>query len=199
VNRTQVITFVAGAGTFLVGLTVSLLGAPIILLWVGLGVGLCFWITAALWWYQGRCKSPAMTIAGRQIGTELRDIRHKIEIVRSTRPSPHYSHGFRLPNARFDEYDEILAEDPELYPIVERAYTKAHHVNEALDMRRTRANPGQTIAVIPDDGLDAAYDASGEALDALGEERGEPFETEADRAVRMVAEDIAAEIESEAT
>jgi len=190
VTRAQVITFVAGAGTFLVGLTVSLLGAPTILLWLGLGIGLCFWITAALWWYQGHYESPAMTIAGRQIGTELRDIRHKIEIVRSTRPSPHYSQGFQLPGARFDEYDEVLAEHPELYPIVERAYTAAHHVNEALDMRRTRAKPGWTIGVIAEDGLDAAYDAAGEALDALGEERGPVFESDYQRAVREVTEDV---------
>jgi hypothetical protein len=119
--------------------------------------------------YEDRLK-----IVVPQFGTELRDIRHKIEIVRSTRPHPHYSDGFQLPNARWDEYDEILAASPDIYRVVERAYTAAHHVNSALDMRRTRANAGQTIGVIPEDGLDAAYDAAGEALDALGEPRGEP-------------------------
>jgi hypothetical protein len=197
VTRAQAITFVAGAGTFLVGLTVSLLGAPMILLWLGLGIGLCFWITAALWWYQGRLQNPAMTLAVRQIGSELRDIRHKIEIVKSTRPHPHYSDMFRLPGARWDEYDEVLAKDPALYRIVEAAYTAAHHVNEAVDMRRTRAGEGVTVAVIPDDGVDAAYDTAGEALDALGEERGPVWETEASRAVRVVTEDILQEIEDD--
>lgn len=32
---------------------------------------------------------PSLAAASRQIGTELRDIRHKIEVVRSTRPRPH--------------------------------------------------------------------------------------------------------------
>jgi hypothetical protein len=128
--------------------------------------------------------------AALPLGTELRDIRHKIELVMSTRPHPHYSHGFRLPGARWDEYDAFLAKDwPDLYPVIERAYTAAHHVNEALKMRETRAG-GTTIGVIPDDGLAEAYEAAGVALDALGEPRGEPWETGAQVAVRTVTEDI---------
>jgi hypothetical protein len=138
--------------------------------------------------------APSVDAIRRQLGTELRDIRHKIEIVNSTRPHPHYSPGFRLPAFRFDEYRERLAEDPELYAIVEKAYTAAHHVNEALQMRETRAGQGVTIGVIPDDGLDAAYSVAGEALDALNEPRGEPWETGAQRAVREVTEDMLAEV-----
>jgi hypothetical protein len=144
-------------------------------------------------------KEDKISAVARQIGTELRDIRHKIEIVRVTRPHPHYSDGFQLPAARWDEYDEVLAEDADLYGAVEAAYTAAHHVNEALDMRRTRAGAGVTVGVGPDDGLDAAYDAAGEALDALKQERGEVWETEADRAVRLVAEDIVQELGQEET
>jgi hypothetical protein len=140
---------------------------------------------------------PSMPAVSRQLGTELRDIRHRIELVKTTRPHPHYSHGFRLPGARFDEYDEMLAERPELYPAVEKAYTAAHHVNEALAMRETRANTGATIGVIDDDGLDAAYEAAGEALDALGEPRGEVWESGANRAVRLVTEDVLADLENE--
>jgi hypothetical protein len=105
---------------------------------------------------------PSLPVASRQI--ELRDIRHKIEMVRSTWPNPHYSHGLRLSGARWDEYDELLASNPELYAAVERAYVAAHHVNEALAMRETRARPGQTLGVIPDDGLDEAHAAAGERL-----------------------------------
>ena len=123
-----------------------------------------------------------------QLGTELRDIRHKIEIVKSTRPHPHYSDPFRLPAARWDEYDEVLAADPELYRTVERAYTASHHVNEAVQMRRTRAKPGQTLGVIGEDGLDAAYEAAGLALDALGEDRGDVWESGVGRATREVTE-----------
>ncbi len=133
-----------------------------------------------------------------QLATELRDIRHKVEIVKSTRPAAHYSHGFRLPAFRWDELDDKLARWPDLYASVEKAYTAAHHVNEALEMRRTRAGrPDQTLGVIPDDGLDEAYEAAGDALDALGEPRGEVWESGAVRAVRLVAQDIAREFETD--
>jgi hypothetical protein len=134
--------------------------------------------------------------AALPLRTELRDIRHKIEMVKSTRPNPHYSHGFRLPGARWDQYDAFLAEDwPDLYPVIERAYTLAHHVNEALRIRETRAGAGKTIGVIPDDGLDEAHEAAGVALDALGESRGEPWQTKAQAAVNRVVDDIQREWE----
>jgi len=123
-----------------------------------------------------------LTAAKRQLGTELRDVRHRIEIVRATRPHPHYSHDFNLPVARWDEYDALIAEWADLYPPVEAAYAAVTHVNEALRMRRTRANPGQALGVIEDDGIDEAYEAAGRALDALAEPRGEPWQTAAERA-----------------
>jgi hypothetical protein len=141
----------------------------------------------------------AMRLArfSRLFGTELREIRRKIEMVKAMGPTPHYSHGFQLPGTRWDEYDEALTEFPQLYEIVERAYTAAHHVNEALGFRRTRAStPTTTIGVGPDDGLDDAYDAAGEALDALGEARGEIWETAADRAARLVTADIVRELDA---
>jgi hypothetical protein len=186
------VAFATGAGTLLVGITASALGAPRAVMLVGFGIGLCLLIVAGLWWYQERNdpRRDQLSIASRQIGTELRDIRHKIEIVRATRPTRHYGAGFRLPGARWDEYDEVLAANPALYATVERAYTAAHHVNEAVDMRRTRAKPGMTLGVIAEDGLDEAYDAAGDALDALREPRGEPFESDYDRAVRLVTEDV---------
>jgi hypothetical protein len=128
------------------------------------------------------------------LGTELRDIRHKIEIVWSTRPHPHYSHAFQLPAARWDEYDELLAAHPVLYATVERAYTAAHHVNEALAMRRTRSGSDtQTLGVTQEEDLQSAYDAAGEALDALNEPRGEKFESVTVRAAREVIEGARAE------
>ncbi|MGZ4380405.1 MAG: hypothetical protein ACXVZN_06700 [Gaiellaceae bacterium] len=135
-----------------------------------------------------------LAIAKPQFGTELRDIGHKIEIVKSTRPNPHYSHGFQLPAARWDEYDEDMAAYPELYRVLDHAYTAAHHVNSALDMRRTRANPGVTLGVIQEDGLDAAYDAAANALDALGEPLGEVWESGTGEALRLVTEDVVQEL-----
>lgn len=131
----------------------------------------------------------------RQLGTELRDIRHKIELVKTTRV---YRRGFQLPAARWDQYDEVLAERPELYGVVDKAYTAAHHVNEAVALRATRiVGKDVQLGVHPDDGLDAAYDAAGEALDALGESRGEAFESAADRAARLVTEDVLQELQEE--
>lgn len=129
-------------------------------------------------------------VAALQLGTELREIRHRIEMVHTTRPTPHYGDGFRLPAYRWDEYDEVVAENPDLYRVVERAYVAAHHVNEALQMRRARAGQGRLLCVIPDDGLEAAYEAAGGALDALGEPRGEVWESSVGRTVRQVTEDL---------
>jgi hypothetical protein len=47
--------------------------------------------------------------------------------------------------------------------------------------------------VIKDDGLDAAYESAGEALDALEEPRGEVWESGVDRDVRTVTEDVVRE------
>jgi hypothetical protein len=138
---------------------------------------------------------PSLAAIQRQIGTELRDILRKIEMVKATNP-PSYPHGFQLPRARFTQYQERLSELPDLYAIVERAYSAAHHVNSALDMRRARARVGWTIGVHPDDRLDDAYEAAGEALDAMDESRGEVFESTLDRTARRVLEDFVREDET---
>jgi hypothetical protein len=89
---------------------------------------------------EAELRKTKLRSAALPLGTELRDIRHKIEVVKSTRPNPHYSHGFRLPGARWDQYDSFLAKDwPDLYPVIERAYTLAHHVNEALQVARSQS------------------------------------------------------------
>ena len=126
----------------------------------------------------------------RTLGTELRDIRHKIDLARSTRPTPHYSHEFALPDQRWGETAQALAARPDLYAVVERAYVAAHHVNDVMRLRRTRAAPHVTLGIRSDDGLDDAYEAAGAALDALGEPRGDTYETPGQRAVRGVVEDL---------
>jgi hypothetical protein len=67
------------------------------------------------------------------------------------------------------EYDDELSAWPDLYAEVGKAYTAADHFNTALDIRRTRANPGQTIGVKSDEDIDGVYEAAGHALDVLGE------------------------------
>jgi hypothetical protein len=111
---------------------------------------------------------PSLPAVARQLATELQDIRHKIELVRATGPVNHYGSVFQLPAARWDEYDQLVAEHPELYAVVEKAYTAAHHSNEVVAMRRSRAAPGQTLGVIDEDALAETYEAAHEALDALG-------------------------------
>jgi hypothetical protein len=200
------VTAVFGLGSWLLALGLSLIDTPEWIGWFLLAVGAGLLIASGLWWVQSRpgwglgdrARQERLAALSRQLGTELRDIRHKVEIVQSTRPHPHYSHGFHLPAARWDEFDDELATFPDLYKVVERAYTAAHHVNEALEMRRTRARkPEQTLGVIKDDGLDEAYEAAGDALDALEEPRGEVWETAAGRAVRLVAEDVMNDLQGE--
>ena len=97
-----------------------------------------------------------------------------------------------LPAARWDEYDDELAAWPDLYEAVERAYTAADHFNGALDIRRARARPGQTLGMIPDDEIDTVYERAGEALEALGREPAPPWESVVQRVAReLVAEDLA--------
>jgi hypothetical protein len=147
---------------------------------------------------QAELRKAKLRSAALPLGTELQDIRHKIEIVKSTRPNPHYSHGFRLPASRWDKYDSFLAKDwPDLYPVIERAYTLTQHVNEALRMRETRAGGPKTLGVIPDDGLDEAYEAAGAAVDVLGQPRGELWQSKSQAAVQGVADDIRRELEGE--
>jgi hypothetical protein len=112
-------------------------------------------------------QGAALRAAALPLKTELQDIRDKIDLVRSTRPHPHYSIGFRLPGARWGEFYNLVSQVPGLYAAVESAYVAAHHVNEVLAMRVTRAGAGQIIGVIEEDGLDDAYETSGRALEAL--------------------------------
>jgi hypothetical protein len=142
--------------------------------------------------WQQLQKTRDLTRVSRLLGTELRDIRHKIEIVQATRPRPHYptALNFDLPRARWDELAGLVAAQPDLYTTVERAYTAAQHVTDAVRMRARRSD-ASTLGVIGEDGLDEAYETAGTALDALGERRGSRWESAAQRAVRQVAEDIA--------
>jgi hypothetical protein len=127
------------------------------------------------------------------LGTELRAIRHGIELVRATTP-PAYHRGFRLPGARWGEYHEALASDPSLYAAVETAYVAVHHLNQALDFREGRSPGSMQFGVMPDDELDNVYDAAGDALTALGLQLGPTWESAARRAARGVAEDILQEL-----
>jgi hypothetical protein len=138
-----------------------------------------------------------LAISQLQLGHELREIIHRIEIVRGTRPHPHYSHEFALPTTRWDEYGDVLAGSLELFREVEPAYAAVAHVHAALEMRRTRANPGQTLGAIDEDGLDDAYRNAGAALDALGEERGPVWQNAVDREIAGVADDIVSDAPSD--
>jgi hypothetical protein len=136
--------------------------------------------------------------ASKLLGTELRDARHRIELTKATGrvmapPAAYYPADFELPSARWQEEAEVLAARPDLYATVEKAYVAVGHASEVVGLRRTRASG--TLGVRHDDGLDEAYEAAGEALDALGEDRGEAWESEGKRVLR----EIAAEIVREAT
>jgi hypothetical protein len=123
-------------------------------------------------------------------GTELRDIRTKIERVKATNP-PSYPPVFQLPGACFTKYGPVLAERrKDLYAIVERAYAAAHHVNENVRTRQVRAGAHMLLGAISEDGLDEAHGLAGEALDALQQAHNEPVESSLRRAAREVLEDM---------
>jgi hypothetical protein len=58
---------------------------------------------------QTEITADRLRAASLPLGTELRDIRHQIELVKSTRPHAHYSAGFQLPAARWDEFYSLLS------------------------------------------------------------------------------------------
>jgi hypothetical protein len=91
-----------------------------------------------------RASLPAVV---RLVVTELKDIQNKVDVMRATGPANHYADVFALPAARWDEYDEVLAEHPELYAVAERAYTAVHRSNEVVATRRWRAGAGKTLGV----------------------------------------------------
>jgi len=123
-------------------------------------------------------------------GTELRDIRTKIERVKATTP-PSYPPGFQLPGECFTKYGPVLAERrKDLYAIVERAYAAAHHVNENVRTRQARKGAHMLLGAIAEGGLDEAHGLAGEALDALGQAHNEPVESSLRRAARQVLEDL---------
>jgi hypothetical protein len=129
------------------------------------------------------------------IATELRDIRRKIEKLKSM-ATPIYWDDFQLPVARWHEYHKQIQARPTLYKKIEHAYVAANDVNEAVKWRRSIATT-RNIGVAPSDPLDEAYEAAGEALDALGQPRGDKWETEAQKAAGKMLEDMRNESESE--
>ena len=101
-------------------------------------------------------------------GTELRDIRDKIDRAKD---AGEYPPNFQLPGFCFAQHGQALAERrKDLYEIVDRAYTAAHHVNERIGIRVAKRRSGNRtpLYVESDDGLDEAHGFAGEALDALG-------------------------------
>ena len=119
--------------------------------------------------------------------------------MKATNP-PSYPREFQLPGARWSKYGPVLAElRPELYVIVDRAYTAAHDVNENVRGRESRqraTNPPQ-LGAIPQDGLDEAHGLAGEALDALGQAHNEPIKSALQTASEQIAGDIVQERLSE--
>jgi len=62
----------------------------------------------------------------------------------------------------------LVAADPGLYEVVERAYTEAHRVNEIWAWRRT-VSTSRLIGVNPTDGLDGVRAVADAAVSALDE------------------------------
>ena len=144
---------------------------------------------------KARASEEDLASAALLLGTELNAIRHDIELARARKPAS-FSREFRLPGARWDQYNEALSKHPELYATVGKAYIAAHHVNRCLEIRENQNLRAWTFGILPDDGVDEAYESAEEALKALGIEPEEPWETAAARAVRAVTEDVLRDLES---
>lgn len=106
---------------------------------------------------------PALDVAARLLITELKDIRHKIELFGK---DPAIPPGFKFPSEQWTQYREFIAEDPALHETVETAYTKARHVDDVFAWRRTVAT-SRLIGVNAEDGLAELDTAALAAIDAL--------------------------------
>jgi hypothetical protein len=100
---------------------------------------------------------------------ELETTANRIDIVRMTRPHPHYSYNFSLSTTQWEAYGKVLAgSSPDVFKVLARAYNAIQWVNDAQVMRRTRQGASQVpLAVIEDDHLDDAERATAAAIAAL--------------------------------
>jgi len=100
---------------------------------------------------------------------ELETTANRIDMVRMTRPHPHYSHNFSLSTTQWEAYGKVLAgSSPDVFKVLARAYSAIQWVNDAQVMRRTRQGASQVpLAVIEDDHLDDAERATAAAIAAL--------------------------------
>jgi hypothetical protein len=136
-------------------------------LWAALGY---FWFTAAPP-EVGPIATPSTADveqrkAARLLRTELLDIRNKVSNFEKDSTIPE---GFSFPAYEWANFRLLLAQDSQLYDVVERAYTQAHRVNEIFGWRRT-VSTSRLIGVNDADGLpqlDAAASAAVTALDAI--------------------------------
>jgi hypothetical protein len=99
---------------------------------------------------------------------ELETTANRIDMVRLTRPHPHYSYNFSLSTTQWETYGKVLASSPDGFRVLARAYKAIQWVNDAQAMRRTRQGTSQVpLAVIEDDHLDEAETATAAAIAAL--------------------------------
>lgn len=130
-----------------------------------------------------------LTDAAPVVGTELRDIRRSIETIKNDGA---YPRGFHFPTARWNEYEPVLAQHPEIHTKVGRAYAAAHELNKKLDQREAMRREQNTkpLGIKHDDELDKIHGLAGEALDVLNQHHNEPVETPLQRGAREVLEDM---------
>lgn len=109
-------------------------------------------------------EKPQLMSAARLLRTELRDIRHKIRMLHG---DPVLADGFAFPASQWNRYSELIAGYPELYDVLEAAYTAAHHANEIWRWRRTQATSRLIGANLEQDGIDLADQKAESAIRVL--------------------------------
>ncbi len=125
------------------------------------------------WWPSTQAfkaeQAPDIHAANMLLLTELETTAARIEMVRMTRPHPHYSENFSLPTTQWQTFGSVLANNsPGLFRVLATAYKAIQWVNDAQIMRKTRQGGSRlTLAVIDDDRLDDAQTATAAAISAL--------------------------------
>lgn len=128
-----------------------------------------------------------LVAAARLLRTELRDIQEKVELIDATVAGHTYWDRFAFPAGEWQRFRELVASEPHLYAVVERAYVKANRANEMIHQRRTRAGAGRLIGRADEEDLPGVSAVAGEAIGALDALIGEADRVESSEAVDQSA------------
>lgn len=168
-------SFALGIGFSLMGFALQSIGVARWVAWILLGIGAVLVITGGLWAYLNHHAEPAdvrgspnkeLRTAALLLRSELRDIQRKVANVEATIAGHTYADGFAFPGHEWARHQDLIATQPGLHAVVQRAYAKSHRANEMLALRRTRSE-GRQIGRADEEDLPGVRRLAGEAIAAL--------------------------------